>query len=145
MADVAIKSVPLVWVLSSVPLVIRTLIIRFKGNFDNSKPRDRKGQEVGLSPDLQKVATRLLGAHNNQLETLGFYAGAVAVAVAAKVPPETLSKLTGYYIKTRIAYNVAYAAPQVAGGIFRSLTFLSGIAVTTMLYFAAAESVSNIY
>lgn len=145
MVESAIKSVALAWVLSSVPLVARTLIIRFKGSFDNTKPRDRKGQEAGLSPGLQQVAVRLLGAHTNQLETLGFYGAAVAVAVAARVPPETLSKLTGYYIKSRIAYNLAYAIPQVAGGVLRSLTFISGIAITTMIYFAAAESASSLY
>eukprot|EP00177_Eucheuma_denticulatum_P001028 GFKZ01001875.1.p1 GENE.GFKZ01001875.1~~GFKZ01001875.1.p1 ORF type:complete len:146 (-),score=12.59 GFKZ01001875.1:1081-1518(-) len=140
MASSAIWSVPIAWGISSLPFVARAILISVKGKLDNSNPRDRDAQVASLPKEYQGLAVRLASSHTNQLETLGYYAAGVAVAVAVRVPPETLAKLTGFYIKSRIAFTLAYAMPQVAKGALRSLTFVGSMTSIGLLYAAAAET-----
>lgn len=145
MADTAIWSVPIAWGLSAVPFVARAVLLHLKGKMDNTKPRRREAETVSLPTEYRDLAIRLLNCHANQLESLGYYAAGVAVAVAVKVPAETLVKLTGLYIKSRLAYNLAYTMPQVAGGLLRSASFVASMASIGMLYAAAAETARSTY
>lgn len=140
MAASAIWSVPLAWGISFLPHIARTVLVSVKGKMDNTNPRDKAGQIASLPKEYQGLAVRLASCHNNQLESLGYYAAGVAVAVAVRVPPETLAKLTGFYIKSRIAYTFAYAMPQVGKGVLRSLTFVGSMTSIGLLYAAAAET-----
>lgn len=146
MAAAAIWSVPAAFVVAAAPAVARVaLLLRRGGSMDNRAPRDRAGQVKGLSPSDAALAARLLAAHHNQLETLGYFAGGVAVAVAARVPPPELSRLAGAYVAARVAYVTAYAAPQVAHGAVRTATFFAAMASIWMLYGAAAREVAANY
>lgn len=145
MAASSIWSVPLAWGLSFLPHVARGILVSVHGKFDNTNPREKDAQVASLPKEYQGLAVRLASCHNNQLETLGYYAAGVAVAVAVRVPPDTLAKLTGFYIKSRIAYTLAYAMPQVGKGVLRSLTFVGSMTSIGLLYAAAAETAIGSY
>lgn len=142
----AILSVPIALGMALAPIVVRAVVITFKGGkMDLSRPRDREGQVKGMSLGMQQLADRLLSSHNNQLETLGYYAAGVAVAVAVKVPVERLNLITGYFLKCRFAYNLIYAAPQVANGALRTIAFLGAMISCGMLYTTAADTAMKTY
>lgn len=143
MASQAIWSVPIATAVAYLPVFVRKAIVAVKGKLNNKRPRDEDLHLSGMPKDLQELAMRLKNCHLNQLETLGLYAAAVAIGVAVRVPPQTLNRLTGYYIKSRVAYSFAYAAPQVGNGIVRTLTFLGSLASIMMLCAAAAETASS--
>lgn len=145
MAESAIWSIPIAWGLSYLPFAARALLLKLKGNLDTSKPRRREAETASLPVEYQDISIRWANSHSNQLETLGYYAAGVAVAVAVKVPPETLARLTGLYIKSRLAYNLAYTMPQVAGGILRTACFVASMTSVGMLYGAAAETARSNY
>lgn len=148
----AILSVPAATFLAYAPMLARKLILGKHGQHDNTKPREEPtvksagggDGKKGVPEHIYDLVTRLKSCHYNQLEMLGLYAGAVAVAVAARVEPATLTRLTGWYIKSRIAYTLAYAAPQVAGGALRSLSFFASISSCFMIYYAAAGASSTL-
>lgn len=141
----AIWSVPIAWGLTFAPIVARSIIVSRAGKLDNTKPRAVDTQIEKMPQNLKDLTERLRASHNNQYETLGYYAAGVAVAVAVRVDPVTLSRFTGMYIKSRIAYNLAYAAPQVANGGLRSLAFLAAMISVGMLYGAAASAAVENY
>lgn len=137
-----IMSVPKAAALAYAPTFVRTFIIRrFGGKMDNAKPRDVDAQIRDLPKHLQEITTRLKNCHFNQLETLGLYAGGVAVCLAVKVDHETLVKLTTHYLKSRLGFTLAYASPQVANGALRSLCFIAALITIIRLYSAAAATV----
>lgn len=139
----AIWSVPQAMALAYVPHVVRGIVIsRYGGKIDNTKPRAAEDQTSNLPKNIQDLTTRLKNSHVNQLETLGVFAGGVAVCLAVQMPAETLVKLTSNYLKSRLAYTLAYAAPQVAKGGLRSLSFFACIGSLIMLYSAAAKTVA---
>lgn len=143
MLSSAIWSVPLAAVLAYAPHFARIALVIMYGKLDNSKPRSDQEETAKMPKHLQEIARRLRMSHLNQLETLGFYAGAVAVAVAARVPPAQLARLTSNYIKCRFAFNLAYAAPQVGKGVLRSLAFIASIISCFIIYGAAARAASD--
>lgn len=145
MAHTAIWSVPAAWGLSMAPLIARVILVKTKGRFDHATPRDHISQIAKMPPSLQQLAARLAASHNNQLETLGYYAGAIAVAVAVRVPPHALARLAGMYIKSRIAYNLAYAAPQVANGALRGVSFIASVTTIAIIYGTAATTSLSTY
>ena len=139
----AIWSVPAACALAYAPVFIRGYFVVKYGKADNTKPRDTELQTAKMPPHIKDLTVRLRNSHLNQLETLGFYAAGVAVAVAVKVPPETLSMYTSLYLKSRFAFNLAYAGPQVAKGILRSLAWGASLVSAIMVYAAAANTVAN--
>lgn len=141
MLSSVIWSVPIATGLAYIPHFVRGVIISKFGKLDSAKPRDESGT-TSMPKHLQELAIRLKNCHFNQLESLGLYAGAVAVAVAANVPPSTMHRLTSWYLKSRLAYVLAYSAPQVAGGMLRSLSFVASITSCILLYAAAANTAS---
>lgn len=141
MLSQAIWSVPIAAGLAYAPVFARAFVIsRFGGKLDNTRPRDIDAQVSNTPEHVRELAGRLKASHANQLETLGLYAAGVAIAVAVRVPPPELARLTGWYIKSRLAYNLAYAAPQIGGGALRSLTFFAAMTSCVLLYAAAART-----
>lgn len=147
-------SVPVATFLAYAPIVARKLILGKYGEHDNTKPREEplvkatsesdsnsnsEGKQ-GIPEHIHGIVTRLKSCHCNQLEMLGLYAGGIAIAIAVRVQPETLTRLTSWYIKSRIAYTLAYAAPQIAGGALRSAAFIAAAGSCIMIYYAAADA-----
>lgn len=145
MLAAAIWSVPIATGLAYAPFFARSLLVAARGKLDNTQPRNEEQQIATMPKHLQELALRLKGSHLNQLEMLGLYAGAVAVGVAANVPPPTLQRLTSWYLKCRVAFNLAYAAPQVANGFLRSLSFMASLTSCFLIYAAAAKTAAESY
>lgn len=160
----AILSVPKVSVLAYAPILVRNGILVFHGKYDNGAPRsepearespsqpsegtsERQAKSGGkaITAHTRGLLVRLKSSHQNQLEMLGLYAAAVALAVAVRVDSDTVTRLTGWYVKGRIAYTLAYAAPQVANGALRSLAFFASCIPCVMLYFTAANAASTLF
>lgn len=162
----AILSVPVATFLAYAPMAVRKLILARFNKFDNANPRkdpltpDTTSSSSSSSPsssssqknkgdavipkETRELLHRLKSSHENQLETLGLYAGGVAVAIAVRANPDTLLQLTRWYVKSRLAYSLAYAAPQVGNGILRRLSFIAASASCLMVYFAAANASANL-
>lgn len=126
-------------VLTYLPFAARAAVCFANGALDNRNPRDVDGQLKKLDPSSVALVKRLLASHNNQLETLGVYAAAVAAGVATRVPPSELNKLATVYISARVAFNVAYAAPQILHGLPRSLSFMASMGSCLAIWAAAAR------
>lgn len=137
-----IWSVPAAALLAYVPISVRAFLVSRHGKFNNKRRRDYAAETANMPKHLQELALRLKGSHENQLEMLGLYAGAVAIGVATRVPAPELARLTSWYIKCRIGYNLAYAAPQVGNGVLRSLTFFASMTSCILIYSAAAKAVT---
>eukprot|EP00178_Gracilaria_changii_P007999 TRINITY_DN2477_c0_g1_i1.p2 TRINITY_DN2477_c0_g1~~TRINITY_DN2477_c0_g1_i1.p2 ORF type:complete len:183 (-),score=42.53 TRINITY_DN2477_c0_g1_i1:301-849(-) len=141
--DTAIYMVPAAWVVSSLPLMVRGVLVSRFGNMDNRTPRDRGAQTAGMPKHIAALCDRLLACHNNQLETLGWFSAGVATAVAASVEPQQLAALASGYVAGRLAYTLAYAAPQLMGGVARSLAFVGSMSYVLRIYLAAASAVKR--
>lgn len=126
-------------------MITRAVVVAIKGKLDNGNPRDHSKQTETMPKAYQELCKRLAASHYNQLETLGYFAAGVAVAVAMRVPESTLASLTGWYVKSRIAYNITYALPQYANGVPRSMAFLGAMTSVGMLYAAAANTAISTY
>lgn len=134
----AVWSVPICVGLTYLPHFVRAAICFSSKALDNRRPRDLEGQLKRLDPGKAALVGRLAASHNNQLETIGVYAAGVAAAVATKVPAPQLNKLATVYVTARVAFNIAYAAPQVLGGMPRSLSFMFSMGSCLAIWFAAA-------
>ncbi|CAN8063536.1 unnamed protein product [Agarophyton chilense] len=141
--DTAIYMVPAAWAVSAIPVFARAIVVSKFGKMDNSKPRDRSSQTAGMPKHIAALCDRLLACHNNQLETLGWFSAGVATAVAVKVPGDDIASLATSYVGLRVAYTLAYAAPQVASGALRSLAFVGSMSYIVRIYLAAAAAAGN--
>lgn len=144
MFNFPIFSVVIAVILAYVPHVAKVIVLKSIGKYDNRNPRKFNADSSSVPDGKRELATRLLSCHNNQLETLGVYAAAVAINVAvtsADNPPDYFLILTSLYVIFRAIYVVAYASPQIAGGYLRSLAFGGCIAslVTLLIYPATAN------
>lgn len=91
-----------------------------------------------LPAEKAALLTRLLGAHQNQLELLGTYAAGIVANVARGKDDWLLVILSGLYIALRCAYVVIYAGPQVMGGYLRTIIFLMIFSLIFVIWIRAA-------
>lgn len=129
-------SVLIAFLLAYVPHVWRVIIARGQGKYDNTNPRATE-QFSELSEDQASLQRRLMGAHNNQLESIGVYASGVVANVARDKTDWKLITLCALYLAFRVCYILAYAGPQFIGGYLRSLVFLLCIIVLLLLWILA--------
>jgi len=87
---------------------------------------------------------RAQAATENGLETIGFYAAAVVAANAAGVNVDLINALTLSYLGTRVVYNLIYVLLQDnrAFAPLRSLSWITGVGITTALYVKAGMKLS---
>ncbi|PXF47393.1 hypothetical protein BWQ96_02873 [Gracilariopsis chorda] len=138
--DSAILAIPAAWGLSYTPIIARALIVRSYGQLDNARPRDRAAQTAGLPKTVRELCDRLLACHQNQLETLGYFAASIGVAAAVGAPGKEIASLAAWYVRMRLGYVIAYGAPQVAKGFVRSAFFIGSMAIVFRIYWVAARA-----
>lgn len=85
---------------------------------------------------------RLTAAHQNSLEGFPLFAAGVAFAVAAKTPVEEVSNYCALYIGARVSYLVFYALPPIAGGLPRTLSWMTSVVAAISLWTNAASSMA---
>lgn len=89
---------------------------------------------ITLYPRPRSIFLRAEAASNNGLETLGFFAGAVAAANQAGLDAATLNALSIGYILSRIASVFLYIIVQNRGlSWLRTFMWDVGVALSTTL------------
>ncbi|KAI0561517.1 Membrane associated eicosanoid/glutathione metabolism-like protein [Gracilaria domingensis] len=131
-------SVILAGILAYIPHGIRVSLVMKNGRFDNSAPRDHEGQKSSLPEEKREFMLRLLGCHNNQMESLGVYAAGVAANLAFGDSKTLLNVFTALYIVFRVIYLIVYSLPQYAGGYLRTAAFVGCLAMIISIWSNAA-------
>ena len=96
--------------------------------YDNGRPREAVFYAV---PFRQ----RLLGAHNNGLETFPFFAAAVLLAEFRNAPQDTVDGLTVAFLTLRVGYVLAYAGDRPT---LRSLLWTAAFLVNVAIFLQPA-------
>lgn len=117
-------SVPVAFLLCYIPHGIRVAIAKKANAYDHTNPRYQTEFAEALSAEQAYLQRRLIGAHNNQLETIGVYAAGIVANVTRKSLSWPIHLMAALYIAFRVIYVVVYVSPQVAGGYLRSLAFM---------------------
>jgi uncharacterized MAPEG superfamily protein len=94
---------------------------------------DTNNPSVGM---MQRAAA----AHNNMLECLPWYLGALLFAMAAGVPTKNVDAVAVYYVVARTAYILLYifgSSPRLA--LCRTLTFFTLLGSCLYLFCHAAS------
>ncbi|GAB0491306.1 hypothetical protein MMPV_002558 [Pyropia vietnamensis] len=123
-----IQSVLAASALAFSPIVAAVPWLMRKGRFNNANPR-----ECLEAPDAAVTipgwVRRARNAHFNNLESLGLYAGGVAMAIQAGVSPVIIGRLATQYVLSRAFYNIVYVAGEErikTRGFLRSAVFWLG-------------------
>jgi uncharacterized MAPEG superfamily protein len=98
------------------------------GRFDNSKPRDPAFYE-------DPIAARVLGAHQNGLESFPFFAAAVLLAEFRACPQNLINELALLFVIVRIAYVFTYIGNRPT---LRSILFGIGFAINVAIFLLPA-------
>ena len=98
------------------------------GRFDNSRPRDPAFYE-------DPIAARVLGAHQNGLESFPFFAAAVLLAEFRACPQNLINELALLFVIVRIAYVFTYIGNRPT---LRSILFGIGFAINVAIFFLPA-------
>jgi uncharacterized MAPEG superfamily protein len=101
--------------------------IRFR-NFDNANPRDPAFYE-------DAIAARVLGAHQNGIETFPFFAFAVLLAEFRESPQRLVDELALLFVIVRIAYVLTYVGNRPT---LRSILWTIGFAINVTIFFMPA-------
>ncbi|HEX4180305.1 MAG TPA: MAPEG family protein [Caulobacteraceae bacterium] len=96
--------------------------------YDNGDPRN---------PDFYKdpLRARVLGAHQNGIETFPLFAAAVLLAEFRAAPQAWVDMLGASFILIRLAYVLAYLGDK---STLRSILWGLGFAINTVLFFLPA-------
>ncbi len=140
MTSFALWSVPIATGLAYAPHFTRVGILFRHSVFDAKEPREINSTK---DPATDKLIERLGFAHVNQLETLGLYAGGIAVAIATDVPPKRTTQLAAIYISSRALYTLAYANPQLLKGLLRTACFTVSLSAALALWGHAAQRIKH--
>ncbi|KAI1168019.1 hypothetical protein F5B18DRAFT_343595 [Nemania serpens] len=102
-------ALPLAWFFSFAPGVYSKSLAG--KNYDIAKPRgliENVLKDEKLDKPTKNKILRCEAAAANGQETLNLFIASVIAANHAGVPVETINKLTGLYLATRVIYNVTY-------------------------------------
>ena len=115
-------------VLGALLLYLATIVsikwIRFRG-FDNARPRDPAFYGDAL-------AQRVLGAHQNGIESFPFFAFAVLLAEFRDSPQRLVDELAVLFLIVRIAYVLTYLGNRPT---LRSILWSAGLAINLGIFF----------
>ncbi|KAK7960634.1 hypothetical protein PG988_011848 [Apiospora saccharicola] len=98
-----------------------------------------------VAPHIKHTKARILraeAAFANGLETLAFYAAAVAAVNVQGLNPVAANVLSLLYLASRVVYNVVYVVLQdnPRWALVRSLTWFCGIGIIFAMFFTAGAA-----
>jgi uncharacterized MAPEG superfamily protein len=96
--------------------------------FDNARPRDPSFYD-------DPIRSRALGAHQNGIEALPFFAVAVLLAEFREGPQRLIDELAVLFLIVRIAYVFTYLGNRPT---LRSILWGIGLAINTGIFFIPA-------
>jgi uncharacterized MAPEG superfamily protein len=94
------------------------------GEYDNARPRTPAFYATGWR-------ARALGAHQNGMEALPFFIGAVLLAEVRHVPQGPIDGLASAFIIARVVYVAAYLADRA---FLRSTVWTVGLLINIALF-----------
>ncbi|KAL0473094.1 hypothetical protein QR685DRAFT_515792 [Neurospora intermedia] len=139
----SLHSVPAAFVLALLPNFYASMAAG--KNYDLANPRkteEHLAKDTTLSKQQVNRILRAKAAANNGLETIGLYAAGVVAANAAKLPVETVNKLSLFYLGTRLVYNLVYVFLQDNRKFapVRSLAWMAGLGAIFSLFIKAGNA-----
>lgn len=136
-------AVPVAFLIAGLPRAVSFSLA--KRTFDPARPRTFTAN-VQSSEALDKLTKdrilRCEACFANGLETLGFFAGAVATGLAVGLPAKTMNTLSIAYLTSRLFFTLAYVRLQENRKlvITRPLAWWSGVLITIAMYVKAGMS-----
>lgn len=135
----ALYSIPLVWATAFVPAIIRVKTLKAANaiGYTNVTPRSnmarlQETQKVGQ--EFKDRLARLAGAHENGMENLPIWIGAVLAGYYAGVPHETLNKFAVGYVGLRVLYDIIYINQKTeTQGNMRTVVFFAALSLPLTL------------
>ncbi|KAK3399332.1 hypothetical protein B0T20DRAFT_409879 [Sordaria brevicollis] len=109
----SLHSIPAAFVLALLPNVYASFAAG--KNYDLANPRkteEHLAKDTTIDKRQLNRILRAKAASSNGLETIGLFAAGVVAANAAKVPVDTLNKLSLFYLGSRAVYNFVYVFLQ---------------------------------
>ncbi|KAK3951692.1 hypothetical protein QBC32DRAFT_343338 [Pseudoneurospora amorphoporcata] len=139
----SLHSIPAAFVLALLP----NFYVKFAAgkNYDLTNPRkteEHLAKDASISkPQLNRIL-RAKAAADNGLETIGLYAAGVVAANAAKMPVDTLNKLSSFYLVSRLVYNFVYIVLQDNRKFapVRGLVWLAGLGTIFSFFIKAGNA-----
>ncbi|KAF8952218.1 hypothetical protein CPC16_009902 [Podila verticillata] len=129
--------------LAYIPHFLRGFIVlRATKRWDNVNPRGQMERiQAKMTKEDWQMAKRAEGAHNNGIETLPVFYGAVLAALYTGVPKDTVNFYAGLFVATRALFNVVYIFNTNQGtALIRTGLWTAGIASCVKLFLAAANT-----
>ncbi|KAF9272279.1 hypothetical protein BGZ68_002558 [Mortierella alpina] len=136
-------SLPIAAGLAYAPHFIRALIVlNATKRWNNISPRGQVDKvESRMTKAAYAMAKRAEGAHQNGLETLPLFYGAVLAALYAGVAKDTVTYYSKFFVLSRLAFNIVYIfnTNQLSAGL-RTGIWSAGIIACIRLFLEAAAT-----
>ncbi|KAK7937408.1 uncharacterized protein PG986_014276 [Apiospora aurea] len=136
-------TVPAAFVLLFLPkLYSFSLGLKYLDPADPKKYQPAVLKADDLDDETKARILRAEAAFANGLETLAFYAAAVAAVNVQGVNPVAANILSLLYLASRIVYNVVYVVLQdnPRWALVRSMTWFCGIGIIFAMFFTAGAA-----
>ncbi|EKM57676.1 uncharacterized protein PHACADRAFT_138913 [Phanerochaete carnosa HHB-10118-sp] len=107
----ALYSIPGVWFIAFYPSFVRFLKLSSTIGWNNVQPRSnmaRLKDNQKLDQATRDRLARMIGAHENGMENLPLWIGAVLAGYTAGIPHSTLNTFAVGYVGLRLLYNFIY-------------------------------------
>ena len=161
MPNFALLSIPAYYVLALVPHTLSTAYLKKNATnvsrrlilptaqpltspsqWDNANPRGSSFTTkltTRLPPTTLAKYERLRAAHNNMMENMAFYIGAVLAGVTARSSPSFLNTALSLYLASRVVYlGIYYSVDTRKLSFLRSAVYIVGCVNLTVIYVRAA-------
>ncbi|KAH7887099.1 hypothetical protein F5I97DRAFT_1105039 [Phlebopus sp. FC_14] len=140
----ALYSIPAVWVLAYVPAFLKNATITRAAGWDNVAPREN----IARVRDAEKTALikRMDGAHQNGLEILPLWIGAVLAGTATHLDTRTMNVSAVSFITLRALYVYVYVTHKTSlQSLARTFLWLGSTGIALRLLLKAGSSVTGEY
>ncbi|THH00430.1 hypothetical protein EW026_g2101 [Hermanssonia centrifuga] len=144
----ALYSIPAIWYTAFYPVNAKFVSMLKTTGYDNLKPRANTGRVKELPFVDTKVAeryARLDGAHENGMENLPLWIGAILAGHIAGLSNRTMNIFSVAYITTRMLYNYVYINQStIAQSNLRSGLYFFGLSMPLTLLIKSANKLRRI-
>ncbi|KAF9083715.1 hypothetical protein BGX29_011150 [Mortierella sp. GBA35] len=142
-ANTALLALPAAAALAYAPHCIRAFIVLAQTKrWNNVNPRGQLDRAEGkMTKAAWLMAKRAESAHNNGIETLPIFYGAVLAALHAGVAKDTVNYWSTFFVASRFLYNVVYIFnTNQLSALARTTIWSAGIFSCVKLFLAAAAA-----
>ncbi|KAG0345850.1 hypothetical protein BG004_002941 [Podila humilis] len=118
------------------------IVVKALKNWDNINPRGQMERiQSRMTKENWAMAKRAEGAHNNGMETLPLFYGAILAALHTGVAKDTINFYAGAFLATRALFNIIYIFNTNNGvALVRTGVWTASIATCVKLLLAAAAT-----